>query len=929
MALTERRGTLFIETLVPFYQEDKFPIVYSNDVKGGIHGITSSARETPGEGFSLILPDRRQWGMLAYVYNDNATYQLRPIASGTISNDDNWVVFSSGGGSSEWVDSVKDIVDNAISIDQKNTGDRYLISSNPAGPDFGTQKNKIAVWNAVKNDGNGGWDLETPTQGYSLRVDSLPGTILTFNGTSSTSGFWFKEYQNQIRYIEPTSVNGRTFSFTTTNGQPTLIGYTHAIYFAMFGTANSGTASLSIDGNVYLPILKPTTTGLSELTSGDFNSGVRYQLTYESNSFQINLPSAGSGVIGPAEDPSGYTDGLFTDFTTSTPVGTAVDRFNEILKFLVPPPAPDLSSYNVTSPTFVPGKLSYNYTAQQGLGINSTTFSDIGDVTLNELYSSVTSTRRLGIKAYGSGDITGRLNPQVAVHPGRPTPSYATFSFGNGITGSVALYINDVEVNKVELMNTNYAAIDTTNTNSQSGFILSAATASKFSTGEPFDNFWYRTGTYLVKFNDANVKVGFNSIQVKHLLPASTLTLSKLEFLTDSNTTNTTFNSAFPTSYVKTFTKSLSGVKYYTSGTQFQHNQEALNIYANTYYPDADAGVFTDVSPAIKSNIFKNSTSYDTNTPTNGSLQVAFTPDVSPNQALPNAASVASTFTFNKKFNVLPGVRKINGTTNTRVTAKRTVQVTVASAVLDLTGWFIDTFDPTSTDTFEGFDDENRRISVADYNTVASVTGAASWDSTSNIRATNALQVGDSRLFYPAFAFNTAGSSDTNPNNPSGVDYSSAAAATTGSLKGPQSRTYIRAFRVGNTPPRANLNVVINYRSTTFVSAGTSLVGSPNNTRCILEFKLPWNGTVTFQGDTIGPVGGAATGWLDATKPSLPNRIADGDGCLVGNVPPSNGTWQIGFGTRNTAHSTGWVLLRFTAGSEWTGVIESISVEGA
>ena len=53
--------------------------------------------------------------------------------------------------------------------------------------------------------------------------------------------------------------------------------------------------------------------------------------------------------IGAAEDAT-YTDGLFTDFVTTTPVGHAVDRFNEILKLLVPTPAPDLDDidYNLS-----------------------------------------------------------------------------------------------------------------------------------------------------------------------------------------------------------------------------------------------------------------------------------------------------------------------------------------------------------------------------------------------------------------------------------------------------------------------------------------------------------------------------------------------------------------------------------------------------
>jgi hypothetical protein len=116
--------------------------------------------------------------------------------------------------------------------------------------------------------------------------------------------------------------------------------------------------------------------------------------------------------------------------------------------------------------------------------------------------------------------------------------------------------------------------------------VLSAATASKFSTGSPFESFWYRTGTFSIEANDVNINDGFNYIQVKHILPANTLTLSRLEFLTDSETTPTTFDSAFPTQHVTANKKWLSGIEYYTNGTSFQHNQVANDIYKNTYYPD-------------------------------------------------------------------------------------------------------------------------------------------------------------------------------------------------------------------------------------------------------------------------------------------------------------------------------------------------------
>jgi hypothetical protein len=81
---------------------------------------------------------------------------------------------------------------------------------------------------------------------------------------------------------------------------------------------------------------------LSTPLSGDTLSGATVE--YVNNKI---LSVSGSTVIGQAEDGA-YTDGIFTDFTPTTPVGTAIDRFNEVLLLLAPTPP----SNSWTSPTF-------------------------------------------------------------------------------------------------------------------------------------------------------------------------------------------------------------------------------------------------------------------------------------------------------------------------------------------------------------------------------------------------------------------------------------------------------------------------------------------------------------------------------------------------------------------------------------------------
>jgi hypothetical protein len=126
-----------------------------------------------------------------------------------------------------------------------------------------------------------------------------------------------------------------------------------------------------------------------------------------------------------------------------------------------------------------------------------------------------------------------------------------------------------------------------------------------------------------------------------------------IEFLNDSSTDGTIFNSAFSNGYENGATKYLSGIQYYTSPLKFQHNQQANNIYKNTYYPDSDAGTFTDETAIDNSPIYNAGVgidgNYQTNSPIAGSLQVAFTPDGGAFQALDQPDNVDSFFIFNSR----------------------------------------------------------------------------------------------------------------------------------------------------------------------------------------------------------------------------------------------------------------------------------------
>ena len=174
-----------------------------------------------------------------------------------------------------------------------------------------------------------------------------------------------------------------------------------------------------------------------------------------------------SGNIGDAEDGD-YTDGLFTDFVTSTPVGTAVDRFNEVLKILAPSPAPSLKSMRADETNGATAKLSfdvvnaisdYSHVAQlsylrdggmipsqialpqilQNAVFQPTASSVITDAEANVFGNG--SHVQLGI--YNNQEITGTLNYDVGPNSTNGFLAFASGAFGNAETGSLNLIIND------------------------------------------------------------------------------------------------------------------------------------------------------------------------------------------------------------------------------------------------------------------------------------------------------------------------------------------------------------------------------------------------------------------------------------------------------------------------------------------------------
>ena len=182
-------GTLISATIRPNDTLDPIASAFSNEIKGGHHSYA-----TISERNSIIL-QRREWGMLVTIFNDptelnNKTYQLvRGFSSINIMDNNNWVIFNTGGGSSlsnSWLDSVIDVLDTPpIS---PNDGDRYLVSSTPSGIWF-DKSNQISTWNTSLNT----WLYYIPEDGDMIVVRDENNCIFRYVFSVNINGSWIRQ----------------------------------------------------------------------------------------------------------------------------------------------------------------------------------------------------------------------------------------------------------------------------------------------------------------------------------------------------------------------------------------------------------------------------------------------------------------------------------------------------------------------------------------------------------------------------------------------------------------------------------------------------------------------------------------------------------------------------------------------------------------
>jgi hypothetical protein len=776
----------------------------------------------------------------------------------------------------------------------------------------------------VYHDGDDGWDIESyQTSGSIFGTWSSKSTVTPHEGlgdfclnvnTDYRTGIKLTKTIGDIKLADYGTIVLRVRFDSPISGNKSLVSYLTGTSNLISGTFSSNILNLNsygIDNNLtsWQDIIVPLSkfgTEVENIKSISFRmvGGVDINNWYlDSIFFQSGLPydeymvepdsgggSGQSGVIGVAGDGD-YTDGLFTDFTNSTPIGDAVDRINEILKNLAPPTAPALSDWSVwRSDNGVNGKLSFDKTntisasTYIGADING---SSAPIVVVDDQWNI--NDKRLGIYSKTNiTPITGTLSSNVIADSTTPTPAYIANSFGDADKGTLELYVNGSLVSSLTL--SNLLAQDTTSSGTTTGINISSATSSKFPIGAPYDLFQNRTGTWRVNGNDPNIVNGYNYIYIKHKnLPEFNRVLSRVEFIIDDDITPTGFSGSTVTSLLSG-SKYISGINYYTGGS-IKYDTQISNLYRNTYYSGIDAITFNDISPT--SSLIIQSTYSLPNCSGNEAKNLVLSTDLGGGSAL--------------TFSVIPtGLRIIDDSILINTTAKRTIQGTATGGIGSLDNILLDNVVTASSDLNEYFDTEYWRLkSNNNYNNFSQIS-TNSWGSTYSLIEqiepgySDGLQVIGGQLTYPTIDFSVIGTSSTNLNF--GVTMSNYS-----QLSG--YKTYIRWFKQ-TSPTVGNFSMIINGHDSVFVSKSTFLTG--NNVW--VEMKAPGNLSTE-------------TGWMDCYVDFQTNQWGDGMGCrseAIGSGRDFGTKWGLTIGTKNTVNTNGYILLKITVGPLYTGYISSI-----
>tara|TARA_Y100000114_G_scaffold98049_1_gene91227 strand:- start:6836 stop:11119 length:4284 start_codon:yes stop_codon:yes gene_type:complete len=729
----------------------------------------------------------------------------------------------------------------------------------------------------------------------STQIGDTADDIHSFTGTVNVAGALSSSLNISASafYGDGSNLSGlsSTLAEVTTNGNTT----TNQISVAALTASTGGaliTGSLFVSASTH-PLY------LSGLQAGDrldansylaLDSSGRIILTSSLTSTQTSqIAAAGSsdGNIGDPEDGS-YTDGLFTDFASNTPVGTAVDRFNEVLKILAPSPAPSLRSARADETNGVSAKLSFDssnaisgYT-HYSAGLTYTNESNalatiFSGVSQNSTFQPATSAEitnaktnvfgngthfQLGI--YNNQEITGTLNYDVGPSITNGYVAFASGAFGNAETGSLVLTLNGATIHSLDLSTNvgtgNPATGSATSLNSSgSGFINLSVTASSFD-GNNSEWYIFKHRTAGFKVAVADQASGSNIAIVYHQIGSTYNYVNGIVWINDpagaAAALSVTNNRIEDVSLVGS--KYVSGVKYNTDLTA-NYKADILNMYKNVFPSDSNTITFT---------------------PTNSTTPSAQSvPNIGGSEDNTKTLGITASVNYN-------GTYLLNGTIGMSLNATHPLKSNLSTAgSTTITGMLIDadTSSPNSN-LSETFEDEDFRISSGSYDTQGAVS-SGTWDSTAHMTSSGKAGHDDGMLIYNRRLYNPR-DGDV-PNNGNFSTLANVASGQPNYSGQTGIRTYFR--KIQNTSGATIYSAKITSQKNGFKFNEDSVPFDSNDAHFLA--KIP-----------------GKTGWMNISENFAYGSVGDGDGCYVSTATANsnrintfNSVHVITFGTASIA----------------------------